>query len=374
MESLFIGQRRMGLGQIERAWRRGWMRSIGMLSAGERVAKLPRWNERPHAVLYMRTQGIGDLILATGALRAIAHAQPSLALDVLTTAQASPVLERNPYVRRVYVLPRTPRGVLEIVRTIRREKYDVVIDGKITRGASFIRSPALTLASRAPFRVGVGGGNHPLVFNVCVDRFDRTTTHMIEGSAALATPFGVDLLTADLRPEIFLSELETMAADEVWCNSTGRDENRRERWLINISAGAALRRWPNDRWTALVKHLRARRPEATIIIVGSSGEWSSVCDVAYRGDAVAVPTRRLRDVLALVGTSTRVITTDTSITHAASAFCIPTVILIQRGLSQWLPWKTPHSAAYWSGSTIESLSVATACEALDDLLQCSQPG
>lgn len=346
MESLFIGQRQMGLGQIEQAWRRGWMRSIGMLSAGERVAKLPRWSERPHTVLYMRTQGIGDLILATGALRAIAHAQPSLALDVLTTAQASPVLERNPYVRRVYVLPRTPRGVLEIVRTIRREKYDVVIDGKITRGSSFIRSPALTLASRAPFRVGVGGGNHPLVFNVCVDRFDRTTTHMIEGSAALATPFGVDLLTADLRPEIFLSELETMAADEVWCNSTGRDENRRERWLINISAGAALRRWPNDRWTALVKHLRARRPEATIIIVGSSGEWSSVCDVAYQGDAVAVPTRRLRDVLALVGTSTRVITTDTSITHAASAFCIPTVILIQRGLSQWLPWKTPHSAAY----------------------------
>ncbi len=363
----------MSLGLIEQAWRRGWMRSIGMLSAGERVAKLPRWNERPHSVLYMRTQGIGDLILATGALRAIAHAQPSLALDVLTTAQASPVLEHNPYVRRVHVLPHSLLGVLEVVRAIRREKYDAVIDGKITRGASFIRSPALTLASRAPYRVGVGGGNHPLVFNVCVDRFDRATTHMIEGSAALATPFGVDLQTTDFRPEIFLSEVETAAANESWSSATGRDENRRERWLINISAGAALRRWPNDRWIALVKYLRARRPEATIIIVGSSTEWSSVCDVAYQGDAVAVPTRRLREVLAMVGTSTRVITTDTSITHAASAFCIPTVILIQRGLTQWLPWQTQHSIAYWSGSTIESLSVATACEALDELLQCLHP-
>ncbi len=301
----------MGFGQIERAWRRGWMRSIGMLSAGERVAKLPRWSERPHTVLYLRTQGIGDLILATGALRAIARAQPSIALDVLTTAQASPVLERNPYVRRVYSLPHSPGGVLEVVRAIRREKYDVVIDGKITRGASFIRSPALTLASRAPYRIGVGGGNHPLVFNVCVDRFDRATTHMIEGSAALAIPFGVDLPATDFRPEIFLSELETMIAEDVWSSATGRDENHRERWLINISAGAALRRWPNDRWTALVKHLRARRPDATIIIVGSSPEWSSVCDVAYQGDAVAVPTRRLRDVLALVGTSTRMITAAT---------------------------------------------------------------
>ncbi len=361
----------MQFGQIEQAWRRGWMRGIGMLSAGETVAELPRWNERPQAVLYMRTQGIGDVILATGTLRAMALAQPSIALDVLTTAQASPVLERNPYVRRVHVLPRTFLGALEVARTIRREKYDVVIDGKITRGASFIRSPALTLASRAPYRIGVGGGNHPLVFNVCVDRFDRSTTHMVEGSAALATPFGVDLPATDLRPEIFLSEQETKSADEVWSASAGHAEIHRERWLINISAGAAPRRWPNDRWIALSAHLRALSPEATIIVVGSVADWSSVCDVASRGGAVAAPTPRLRDVLALVGTSTHVVTADTSITHAASAFRIPTVVLIQQGLTQWLPWHTPHSAAYWSGSTIESLSIASACDALDGLLQCS---
>ena len=72
------------------------------------------------------------------------------------------------------------------MRAIRRARYDVLIDGKITRGASFIRSPALAAISRAPYRVGVGGGNHRLVFNLCVDRFDRASTHMIDGSAALA--------------------------------------------------------------------------------------------------------------------------------------------------------------------------------------------
>ena len=66
--------------------------------------------------------------------------------------------------------------------------------------------------------------------------------------------------------------------------------------------------------------------------------------------------------------SARVITADTSITHAASAFCVPTLVLIQRGLTQWLPWHTPHVAAYWSGATIASLGVPVACEALDELL------
>lgn len=361
----------MGIGGVEKAWRRGWMRSIGMLSEGERVARPPAWAERPRTVLYMRTQGIGDLILATGILRAIACAQPSVVLDVLTTSSASPILDNNPYVRRVRHLPDSLGGKVALVRSIRDARYDVVIDGKITRGASFIRSPALTMVSRAPYRIGVGGGNHHLVFNVCVDRFDRTTTHMVEGSAALATPFGVDLATTDLRPEIFLSADEKETAEWAWVSAAGGDEQRGERWLINISAGAPLRRWENARWVALIKYLRERQPDATVAVIGSASEWSSVCDVAYESGAYAVRTERLRSALAMVGTSDRIITTDTSITHAASAFCVPTVVLIQRGLEQWLPWKTPHQAAYWNGATIESLTVADACKALDGLMQYS---
>jgi ADP-heptose:LPS heptosyltransferase len=194
---------------------------------------------------------------------------------------------------------------------------------------------------------------------------------MVEGSAALATPFGVDLATADLRPEIFLTDAEREAADWEWSSVAERLTTYGERWLINISAGTSIRRWPNERWVALIAHLRQRQPADTVAVIGSARDWPSVCDVAYASGAVAVRTERLRAALALIGTSTRVVTADTSITHAASAFCVPTVVLIQQGLSQWLPWRTPHRAAYWSGATIASLSIADACEALDGLLQCS---
>lgn len=347
------------------------MRTIGELCAGERVATPPSWHQRRWTALYMRTQGIGDVILATGVLRAIALAQPTIELEVLTTPQAAPVLEGNPHVRRVRELPRSIRGLAAFTPTLRRTKYDIVIDGKITRGASFIRSPALMLISRAPYRVGVGGGNHHLVFNLCVDRFDRTTTHMIEGSAALATPFGVAVETTDFRPEIFLSSREREVAEWEWSAAGGHAGLPGERWLINISAGAPLRRWPDDRWVTVIAHLRERRPEATVVVMGIADEWRSVCNVAYASGAVAVQTNRLRAALAMVGTSTHVITSDTSITHVASAFCIPTVVLIQRGLTQWLPWKTPYRAAYWSGATIDSLTVDVACDAVDGLLTCS---
>lgn len=359
---------RMSFSDVEKAWRRGWMRSIGVLSAGDRVAQPPAWPDRRWSALYARTQGIGDVILATGILRAIARAQPTVALDVLTSAQAAPVLDGNPHVRRVLLLPRSFTGRAELVRTIRRARYDVIIDGKITRGASFIRSPALTMVSRAPYRIGVGGGNHHLVFNLCVDRFDRTSTHMIDGSAPLAAPFGVDVEATDFRPEIFLTKSEIESANREWCAAGKLGDSRGERWLVNISAGAPLRRWANERWIGLIEHLKQRRPSATIVVIGSVSELASVMEVARASVVAAVRTDRLRSALAMVATSNQIITADTSITHAASAFCIPTLVLIQRGLSQWLPWQTPHVAAYWSGAAIDSLSVPVASAALDELL------
>lgn len=358
----------MDIGSVERAWRRGWMRTIGALSGGDRVASPPDWNARAYRVLYMRAQGIGDLILATGVLRALALAHPSMELDVLTTPVAAPVLDLNPHVRRIQLLRRSLRDYAALARAVRSGCYDVVIDGKITRGASFIRSPALTMISRAPYRVGVGGGNHPLVYNLCVSRFDRTTTHMVEGSASLAMPFGVDLSLADLRPEIFLSDEERRRADQQWAAAASERDTSDDRWLANLSAGAADRRWPHDRWIALLRHLRARRPRATIAVMGVESEWSAVQHVARSGGASAVAAPRLRDALALVASSEQVITSNTSITHAASAFRIPMVLLLQHGHDQWGPWKTPAEIAYWSGADVSSLEVHTAVAALDRLL------
>jgi heptosyltransferase II len=358
----------LDLGGLERAWRRAWMQSIGSLSAGARVARVPDWDARPWSVLYLRSQGIGDVILATGVFRAIARSHATISLDVVTTRAAAPVLDNNPHVRRVIT---TGKGVAKLgalAREMRRAKYDVVIDGKITRGASFIRSPALTMLSRAPYRIGVGGGNHHLVFNICVPRYDRSTTHMVTGSAALASPFGVDLATTSFQPEIFLSADERARAEDSWEAAARVRSTSGTRWLVNLSAGASVRRWSDERWIALLSHLRAQQPHATVAVIGVDAERESVERVALASGAAAVSAPRLRDALAMVGTSERVVTSNTSITHAASAFSVPTVLLLERGEDQWGSWCTPCEVAYWTGSSVASLDLQTARDALNRLL------
>jgi ADP-heptose:LPS heptosyltransferase len=358
----------LDLGGLERAWRRAWMQSIGALSAGERVARIPDWDARPWSVLYLRSQGIGDVILATGVFRAIARSHATISLDVVTTRAAAPVLDHNPHVRRVITTGKRIADGVSLASELRRAKYDVVIDGKITRGASFIRSPTLTMLSRAPYRIGVGGGNHHLVFNICVPRYDRRQTHMVKGGAALASPFGVDLETTSFQPEIFLSTEECARAEGAWEAAAHARSTNGTRWLVNLSAGARVRRWPDERWIALISHLRARQPHATIAVMGVETERDSVERVALASGAAAVRAPRLRDALAMVGTSERVITSNTSITHAASAFSIPTVLLLEHGEDQWGSWCTPSEVAYWTGSSVASLEVATARDALDRLL------
>ncbi len=358
----------MNLGSLERAWRRSWMRGIGALASGDRVASPPDWNARPWSVVYLRSEGIGDLILATGALRAIAQSHRTITLDVVTIPSAAAVLQHNPYVRRIHSFEKGLGNFISLGRALSAAGYDVVIDGKITRGATFVKSPMLLAASRAPYRIGVGGGNHHLAYNLCVSRFDRTTTHMVEGSAALASPFGVDVAHTDFRPEIFLSASEREWARGEWNAAGAPGATGRRRWLINLSTGTPDRRWPDDRWIALLQHLKSRCPDAVIGVMGISAEHSSVQRVAAEGGGMALSTPRLRNALALVGTTDRVVTSDTAITHAASAFAVPTVLLMRRGLEQWSSWKTPSEIAYWNGPTVQSLDVATVRGALDRLL------
>jgi ADP-heptose:LPS heptosyltransferase len=307
------------------------------------------------------------MILATGVLRAIACSHATLALDVLTTKSAAPVLENNPYVRRV-LTAHTSAEFASLASVVRRARYDVIIDGKITRGASFVRSPAFTMFARAPYRIGVGGGNHHLVFNICVPRYNRTTTHMVRGSAELAAPFGVDVENTDFTPEIFITREERAGAEQAWTAAAAEHSTNGSRWLVNLSAGAPVRRWADERWIALIAHLKARQPCSTVAVIGVEAEWNSVQRVARESRAVAVSAPRLRDALAMVSASERVITSNTSITHAASAFKVPTVLLLERGEDQWGSWCTHSEVAYWNGSSVASLEFDAARDAVDRML------
>ncbi len=57
----------------------------------------------------------------------------------------------------------------------------------------------------------------------------------------------------------------------------------------------------------------------------------------------------------MVGSSDLVFTPDTSISHAASAFDKPAVILLKADCQAYAPWKNKGDLVLWEGETIDSL-------------------
>lgn len=363
----------MDLRKIEKAWRGLWMRVLDWMLPGPNQTTLPPPTNSDYRVLFMRYERIGDMIMATSVIRNIARALPSGKVDVLGTPTTAAVLERNPYVGNVLMLDRSSwRSYRETMSRLRQEKYTVMVDGRINNPPLFTSTPLLMYAGRARFRVGARGERKPRIYNVCVPEWNRVD-HYIEGSKHLAVPFGVDPNSADWQPEIFLSDDERAQAEKNWQEatalvSTAQGAGSSKRLLVNLSASEPKRRWPDGKFIATLQGVRAINPRMSMIVIGLPAEWDSVSKVATAANALPVQTPNLRDAFALVGTSDMVFTPDTSISHAASAFRRPSLVLLKREHKPYAPWNTPGEIIAWNEDEIHQLPHERVKEALNKLI------
>jgi ADP-heptose:LPS heptosyltransferase len=324
--------------------------------------------------LFVRYERIGDMIMATGLIRVLANASSRGKVDVVANSATRPVLEHNPHVGKIFILDRHSRiSYLSLMMQLRREHYDVIVDGRINNPPIFTSTPMLMLAARAPYRIGVTGGNNDLIYNVRVPAYDRSVPY-IEGSKALSMPYGVDPTAVDWRPEIFLTDAERSAAENPWKKAwlaarIPGDRTHNKRLLVNVSASEPKRRWDDDRFVAVLRQVRAIAPTIPIAVIGLPSEWERVLSVARAVKAHAAETPRLRDALALVGTSDMVFTPDTSISHAASAFRKPAVVLLKRDHHPYAPYQIPGENILWDGNEITSLPVETVSAAVERLVR-----
>jgi heptosyltransferase-2 len=352
----------MNLKSIERGWRKLWISSIAALLRATGSKTPPDWRSRPHRVLFLRHDRIGDMIVSTGVLRAIARSHPTIELDVLASPSNAPVLRHAGYVHETVVFDKKrPRQYLATMLRLRRTHYDAVIDCMVT--APSLTTLLLMLASGARHRVGIAGRGVDSVLTVPVPPRERDG-HMVELLGQLAVAFGVDPERTDVRPHIDLSDDERRAAGSAWGVANGM------RLLVNVSSGTAARRWPEDRYVQVIRAAQRVEPTLNVLVVGSPEERERAELVAREVGGRYVATRGVRDAFALVATSSLVLTPDTSIGHATSAYEKPVVVMFLRGAAaRWAPYRTPGRVIEWTEPTLVDLPAEPVANALTDLVR-----
>ena len=223
------------LKRVEVAWRSLWIRALTRLMRRGPAVGAPAWGSREHRVLFLRHDRIGDMILSTGLLRAIATSHSTIKLDVLASPANAPVLRENPHVDSTIVFDRSkPTRYSSTLRLLRRTKYDAVIDCMPT--APSLTTLLLMWASGATHRVGVAGRGNDDALTLPVAP-NRDAVHVVDQLGALAAAFGVDRNRVSFHPQLYLAHESGDESDD----SVGRLGHQSAlRLLVNVSAVRAF--------------------------------------------------------------------------------------------------------------------------------------
>jgi ADP-heptose:LPS heptosyltransferase len=332
---------------------------MGQSARGER----PDWRARQYRVLFLRHDRIGDMILSTGVLRAIAEAHPAIQLDVLASPTNAAVLRNEPYVHEVVAFDRyAPLSYPRAFRGLRRRRYDAVIDCMVT--APSLTTLLLMLASGARYRIGVAERGNDFAYTLPVPPRE-TAEHLVDQLGAIVTAFGLQPSSLDLRPRVRLTAAERERGERVWRGETHHGRERGPRLLVNISAGRSHHAWPDDRFIAVIRAVREREPNADIVLVSSLSDRARAAGIAAESGARLVADEGIRDAMAIVAQADIVFTPDTSISHACSAFDKPAVILHPRGnAATWGPYETDGRAVESQTGDVADITAEEASRAL----------
>jgi len=273
----------------------------------------------------LRALGLGDLLTAVPALRALATAFPDHRKVLATSAALEPLVRLSATVDEVVdVAPLTTLddslvGADVAVNLHGRgpESHRVLLDSAPRRLIAFAH-PDVEESAEGP---SWSSTEHEVM------RWCR----LLRDSGVPADPTALDLPTPPRPPPPGVEGAT----------------------VIHPGAASGARRWPPERWAAVARHERGQG--RTVVVTGSAGERLLAREVAEMAGlpAPAVLAGRT-DVLGLasvVAAAGMVLCGDTGVAHLATALGTPSVVLLGPvPPSQWgPPPDRPRHVALWAG-------------------------
>ncbi|GJQ21856.1 MAG: heptosyltransferase [Bacteroidia bacterium] len=301
-------------------------------------------------ILFIRQDRIGDVLVSTPVFSALKDRFPDCTLDIVLSPGNHFVLANSPHIRKRWIYTKSPLESLRLLRNIRAERYDFVIDLMDNPSAT---STVILLLAGGKWNVGLAKENS-YACDIVVPLKSRRDSHIVERIAELMRPLGIDPSKEHLAVRYFIDKESN---DEVsrFLEATGKD--RSTLVGINISAGSDTRFWGIRNYRGLIERIAAGYPDMTVVLLGKPQDRSRLADIAAGIGNALVPPETSFDVFAAwISRFALLVTPDTSAVHLAAAFGIPAVVLYVQSnpdLRIWEPYGSPHEAVI---TTVDDLS------------------
>ena len=354
----------MALPSIEAAIRSAFSWTLVRLFGGPTRADPPDWTARPYRVLFIRDDGIGDLMVTMELLRAITEVSPTITLDLVCSPSNAAFGRSLPFINEVIVHKREfLLKAWPTWRRLRRNRYDVVVDGRVAIANVNKQTLCLMLSTGARWRIGIAGRRNDRVYSVPVQM--PVIRHWIDAIVALGQPFGIAGDRRDWRAKLPLSDAERATAEATWMKAGAG----RPRILVNFYSASDDRQWPVEQFGELLKAVRSRVPAATVLVPTMPRGDAQSSRLAAAAGASAVPLS-LAEVTGVIATADLVISPDTALTVIASAFRVPILALMRKNTEQWEPYRMTGRIAFSDDPrSLRALPTDRVVAAFDEIVQ-----
>lgn len=350
------------LKSLERFVRRGFLAATDRPFAGDLVStpRLALELGRAPRVLFLRQDRIGDVLVSVPVVRAVRQQFPEARLDMLFSRTNYGARESlRAYLDRAWRYDKTPLSAIRVIRALRREHFDAVVD--LMDNPSTSAQLAATW-SGARYRIGIRHhrAGH---YTHAVPLLDRQRDHIVERMAQLLLPFGIDPRTVPLDLEYALSE-----ADRERARERIGPRSRPLVFGVNISGASRARYWGVNNFVALLRWIRSVDPRFEFRVGGSpayAADVGAIATAVGTGAQAVPPLASFHEYAAVVREFDMLLTPDTSVLHLGAAWKIPTVVMFHQPAGAplpWYPYRTP-SRSVLHPDGVDRISVADVQEA-----------
>ncbi|MCX6564938.1 MAG: hypothetical protein NTW38_00690 [Candidatus Aminicenantes bacterium] len=232
----------------------------------------------PRSILLLRFRRLGDIILTTPAVSLLKRHFPQASLVYLVEEPYRRLVEGHPDIDRVIVVPaKQKRGdFVRLIRAIRKERYDVLLDFHGGPRASWI-----TLLGRARLKIGHTIKTKSFLYHKTAPRRGiNAPIHSVETHAGLVRSLGVNFRKEDI-PALSLPAARTEEIARIDAltaviasDGSGRRDGALPLVVLHIGAGNAFRDWGEEKTTALAARL-LEIPGTFVAAIGGENDRNS---------------------------------------------------------------------------------------------------
>ena len=277
-------------------------------------------------ILIIKLRDIGDNTLCTPLIRNLKQHLPNVSISILTWSYSIPVFEKNPHIDHLFELPKNPPSA--DIRKLHSKLNSINFDLIMSTHSGGLASKLISKI-KSPNKINNFYRGRNKLYTVLTKESDYYRSS-IERDLDCLRSLGLE--PENTHTEIFLTSRETTWARKAM-EARGIDFTKKI-ILIHPTAAVSIREWPLEKFNQLTKKFDQEKNIQPIIVCTDS-EYSRIesllDDIPH---LVIFHNITVRQMMAIIHECDLVIDNDSSPSHVATAFGIPTIVLFSQAIRE----------------------------------------